>query len=107
MEELINFARENDDLARTIAQNGYDFVRKLFCGLGIVDAAVPVVAPMLNRRVFSQLPCPGNNLGYDDVKSYWRHLLVEYTKRLDWDVVKHPDTRLITADKHRVVDKTT
>ena len=106
MEELIHFARENDDLARTIAQNGYDFVRKLCCCLGI-DAGVSVVAPMLNRRVFSQLRCAGNNLGYDDVKSYWRHLLVEYTKRLDWDVVKHPDTRLITADKHRVVDKTT
>jgi hypothetical protein len=28
MEELIQFARENDDIARTIAQNGYDFVRK-------------------------------------------------------------------------------
>ena len=28
MEELIQFARENDDVARTIAQNGYDFVRK-------------------------------------------------------------------------------
>ena len=28
MEELIQFARENDDIARTIAQNGYDFVRE-------------------------------------------------------------------------------
>ena len=28
VEELIQFARENDDVARTIAQNGHDFVRK-------------------------------------------------------------------------------
>ena len=28
VEELITFARENDDVARAIAQNGYDFVRQ-------------------------------------------------------------------------------
>lgn len=30
MDELIMFARENDDVARTIAHNGYDFVREYF-----------------------------------------------------------------------------
>jgi hypothetical protein len=61
-----------------------------------------LIVPVLN---VDEPQFAGNNLGYDDVKSYWRHLLIEYTKLLDWDVVKHPSTQLITADKHRVVDK--
>lgn len=79
------------------------FVRNLFPARD--DVLVWMVVPVLNLCVLSQRQCAGNNLRYDDVKSYWRHLLVEYTKRLDWDVVKHPSTHLITADKHRVVDK--
>jgi protein glucosyltransferase len=73
VEELITFARENDDIARQIAQNGADFIR--------------------------------DNLRYDDVKDYWRHLLIEYTKLVDWQVVKHPELNQITKDKWRVVDK--
>lgn len=73
VEELIQFARENDDVARTIAQNGYDFVRK--------------------------------QLRYDDVKSYWRALLIEYTTLLGWRVEKHPDTRQVEASQHKVVDR--
>lgn len=40
MEELIVFARENDDVARTIAQNGYDFVRESYPSMiGLVRSA--------------------------------------------------------------------
>jgi hypothetical protein len=51
------------------------------------------------------LHAAGKNLAYEDIKSYWRHLLIEYTKLLDWEVKKHPETLQVTADKHRVVDK--
>lgn len=73
VEELINFARENDDIAQRIAQNGADFVKK--------------------------------NLRYEDIKTYWRHLLIEYTEILTWPVVKHPETAPVTKDQHKVVDK--
>ena len=44
-------------------------------------------------------------MAYTDVKAYWRGLLAEYTKLLDWKVEKHPDTREIAAANHKVVDK--
>ena len=72
-EELINFARENDDVAQAIAKNGFDFIRR--------------------------------HLRYKDVKAYWRELLVEYTKLLQWEVKREPGLEEITHSSHSVVDR--
>ena len=45
------------------------------------------------------------NLRYDDVKAYWRKLLIDYSKLLKYTVTKAADTSEISTKNHKVVDK--
>ena len=82
-------------LHATTAHNLPPHSEALLQSLPPVQDAVQYVADTGRRK----------QLRYDDVKSYWRALLIEYTTLLGWRVEKHPDTRQVEASQHKVVDR--